>query len=236
MSVPESAVKRQRVEGEQEEREGGLVIVSNVGDTRPEEIVPDTVATYFLNCSMSVRSYVVVPDFASWPIFLAKWERKADPAKGRVEKRYVKRMVPRTTCLKNITYDVMILCCHGIPKFIDKDRVHHPHSLCFNESNSVDRDGDRHPFAPRSSQIWSCTSYKDNEHTYTKRVGGVTLSEVVCGSSLVLLLCCCGDPIMQEYRAEMGQKDRPDFVYFAMDHTVHDISINIFLALLITAL
>ena len=67
-------------------------------------------------------------------------------------------------------------------------------------------------------------------------MGGVTLSEVVCGSRLVVLLCCCGGPIMQEYRAEMVGKDRPDFVYFAMDHGVHDISINIFLALLITAL
>ena len=41
---------------------------------------------------------------------------------------------------------------------------------------------------------------------------------------------------MQEYRKEIGEADRPDFVYFAMDHIVHDISINIFLALLITAL
>ena len=53
MSVPEPAAKRQRVDGEEEEdeeeeeRDDGLVIVSNFGDTRPEEIVPDTVATYF---------------------------------------------------------------------------------------------------------------------------------------------------------------------------------------------
>ena len=41
---------------------------------------------------------------------------------------------------------------------------------------------------------------------------------------------------MQEYRAEMGEADTPDFVYFAMDHIVYDISINIFLALLIAVL
>jgi hypothetical protein len=34
----------------------------------------------------------------------------------------------------------------------------------------------------------------------------------------------------------MGQKKGPDFVYLEMDHAVHDISINIFLGLLITAL
>jgi hypothetical protein len=34
----------------------------------------------------------------------------------------------------------------------------------------------------------------------------------------------------------MGQKDRPDFVYLEMDHVVHDISINIFLAMLVTAM
>jgi hypothetical protein len=34
----------------------------------------------------------------------------------------------------------------------------------------------------------------------------------------------------------MGQKVGPDFVYLDMDHAVHDISINIFLAMLITAL
>ena len=223
--------KRQRVE-----RENGLVIVSNVGDTRPEEIVPDTLATYCLNCGMSVRSYVVVSDFAMWPMFLANWERKADVEEGIVAKRYVKKMIPRTMCLKNITCDVMMLFCHGIPKFVDNDGVHHPHALCFNEDYSVNRDGERRYYVPRSSQIWSCSEYKDEKVTYKKRVGGVTLSEVVWGSRLVVLLCCCGGPIMQEYRAEMVGKGRPDFVYFAMDHSVHDISINIFLALLITAL
>ena len=41
---------------------------------------------------------------------------------------------------------------------------------------------------------------------------------------------------MQEYCAEMGVRPRPDFVYFKMDDTVYDISINIFLALLIAAM
>ena len=236
MSAPEPTAKRQRADGEQAELVHGLVIVSNVGDTRPEEIVPDTMAAFCLNISMSVRSYVVVPDFALYPIFLAKYKREADPETGKVEKRYVKRMIPRTRYLQNITCDVMMLCCHGTRKFEDVDGVHHPHSLCFNEPNSVDRHGDRHLHAPLNSQIWSCSSYKDDEHTYTKREDSITLSEVVCRSKLVLLLCCCGGPIMQEYRAEMGEIYRPDFVYFAMDHIVHDTSINIFLALLIAAM
>ena len=236
MSAPEPTAKRQRVDGEQEELVHGLVIVSNLGDKRPEEIVPDTVATCCLNCSMSVRSYVIVPDFGPWSIFLANYTRKADE-EGRVSKRYVKKMIPNTMYLNDITCDVMMLCCHGIPKFPDKDGVHHPHALSFNEQNSVDRDGERRRYGPPSSLIWSCSSYTDDKlTTYTKREPGITLSEVVRGSRLVLLLCCCGGPIMQEYRKEIGEADRPDFVYFAMDHIVHDISINIFLALLITAL
>lgn len=67
MSVPEPAAKRQRVDVE---RDDGLVIVSNFGDTRPEEIVPDTVATYFLNGGMSVRSWSLLSCFSSL------WERE----------------------------------------------------------------------------------------------------------------------------------------------------------------
>jgi hypothetical protein len=246
MSAPESSLpgslgKRKRVKQvanvanrQGVEREGGLVIVSNFGDTRPEEIVPDTVATYCLNCTMSVRSYVIVPNFATFPIFLANYTREAE--KDIVKKRYVKRMFPSTIYLKGITCDVMMLCCHGIPKFKDKDGIHHPHALCFNEGNSVNPFGDRREFAPPTSQVWSCSSYTEEGLTYTKREGGITLSDVVCGSRLVLLLCCCGLPIYQEYCAEMGQKVGPDFVYLEMDHAVHDISINIFLAMLITAL
>jgi hypothetical protein len=134
MSAPDPASKRQRVDGEGDgAREGGLVIVSNVGDRRPEEIVPDTVATYCLNCSMSVRSYVVVPDFGPWSMFLANYKREG--GNDRVEKRYVKKMIPDTVYLKNITCDVMMLCCLGIPRFKDRGGVHHPHALCFNEGN-----------------------------------------------------------------------------------------------------
>ncbi len=38
-----------------------IVVVSNMGDRRPEEIVPDTVATFCLNHGFSVTSYVCVP-------------------------------------------------------------------------------------------------------------------------------------------------------------------------------
>lgn len=237
MSVPEPAAKRQRVE-----RDDGLVIVSNFGDTRPEEIVPDTVATYFLNGGMSVRSYVVVVDFGTWPILLANWKReveyeKDDPVKlKRVEKRYVKKMIPRTMYLKGITCDVMMLWCHGMSKYTDKEGIHRPHSMCFYEPYGVDTDGEHRGYTPLHSLIWSCSAYTDEKQTYRKVENGITLSEVVCGSRLVLLLCCIGGPIMQEYRKEMGEKERPDFVYFAMDENVHDISINIFLALLIDAL
>lgn len=225
MSVPDPAAKRQRVE-----RDDGLVIVSNFGDVRPEEIVPDTVATYFLNGGMSVRSYVVVVNFGKWPILLANWKREVG-----VE-RYVKKMIPRTMCLKGITCDVMMLWCHGMSKYTDSKGKNRPHSMCFYEPYSVGIGGEHLGYTPRDSQVWSCSAYTDAEKTYEKVQNGITLSEVVCGSRLVLLLCCIGGPIMQEYRKEMGEKERPDFVYFAMDENVHDISINIFLALLIDAL
>lgn len=233
MSVPEPAAKRQRVDVE---RDDGLVIVSNFGDTRPEEIVPDTVATYFLDGGMSVRSYVVVVDFGTWPIFLANWEREGGVEKGRVEKRYVKKMIPRTKFLRDITCDVMMLWCHGMKRYTDEKGNHRPHSMCFYEPEGVGTNGEHRGYTPRNSQVWSCSAYTDEEQTYRKVENGITLSEVVCGSRLVLLLCCIGGPIMREYRKEMGEKERPDFVYFAMDENVHDISINIFLALLIDAL
>jgi hypothetical protein len=232
MSVPEPAAKRQRVDGEEEEeeRDDGLVIVSNFGDVRPEEIVPDTVATYFLDGGMSVRSYVVVVDFGKWPIYLANWEREG------ALKSYVKKMIPKTKYLRGITCDVMMLLCHGMSKYTDSKGNHRPHSMCFYEPCSVGTDGEHRGYTPRDSQVWSCSGYTDGEKTYKKVEDGITLSEVVCGSRLVLLTCCIGGPIMREYRKEMGEKERPDFVYFAMDENVHDISINIFLALLIDAL
>ena len=238
MSVSEPVAKRQRVDVE---RDDGLVIVSNFGDTRPEEIVPDTVATYFLNGGMSVRSYVVVVDFGTWPIFLANWEREGvlkreGVEKGRVEKRYVKKMIPRTIYLRGITCDVMMLWCHGMKRYTDAKGNHRPHSMCFYEPEGVDRNGEHLGYTPRHSQVWSCSAYTDEKQTYRKVENGITLADVVCGSRLVLLLCCIGGPIMQEYRKEMGEKERPDFVYFAMNENVHDISINIFLALLIDAL
>ena len=162
---------------------------------------------------------------------------KDDPVKlKRVEKRYVKKMIPRTIYLRGITCDVMMLWCHGMKRYTDAKGNHRPHSMCFYEPEGVDTDGEHRGYTPRDSQVWSCSSYTDAEQTYKKVENGITLSEVVCGSRLVLLLCCIGGPIMQEYRKEMGEKERPDFVYFAMDENVHDISINIFLALLIDAL
>jgi hypothetical protein len=188
------------------------------------------VATYFLDGGMSVRSYVVVVDFGKWPVFLANWEG------GVGVERYVKKMIPRTMCLKGITCDVMMLWCHGMSKYTDAEGNHRPHSMCFYEPCSVGIGGEQPGYTPRDSQVWSCSAYTDEEQTYKKVEDGITLSEVVCGSRLVLLTCCIGGPIMREYRKEMGEKERPDFVYFAMDENVHDISINIFLALLIDAL
>jgi hypothetical protein len=72
------------------------VIVSTVGDVRPDEVVADSVATFFLNLRRSVTTYVVVPLFAPEPVFLANF-RVAD--EGGLKSRYVKKMIPSTAHL-----------------------------------------------------------------------------------------------------------------------------------------
>ncbi len=68
MSVQESSEKRQRVVGETVPCH--TVIISNFADARPEEILPDSAANFFLNQGRSVTNYVLVPDFGPEPIFL----------------------------------------------------------------------------------------------------------------------------------------------------------------------
>jgi hypothetical protein len=54
---------------------------------------------------------------------------------------------------------------------------------------------------------------------------------VVEGSKLVFLLSCCADHITHEYGSEHGGL-KPDFVVFRMPVLIHDVTHNIFLALL----
>jgi hypothetical protein len=71
---------------------------------------------------------------------------------------------------------------------------------------------------------------------YKKPDDGVTLSSVVGKSRLVVLLCCCGRNIVEEYSSEMRSGKKPDLVVFNMDSDIHDITANIFLVLLLSTL
>ena len=208
------------------------VIVSNAGDTRPEESVADAVSNFLLNQGTSVTNYVVVPEVGAEPLFLANfrevYDKKADGTdhrrKGELRKRYVKKMTPSTAFLKDIACDVMILFCHG------SDSPGRPHYMCFVEEHGVSLDGHVREHTPPATTIWACSSYNNNK----KPAHGVTLSEVVRASKLVLLLSCCAKPIVQQYASEAVNKS--DFVVFSMESGIQDISHNIFLALLMNAI
>ena len=225
-----------------EDQEDHLIIVSNFGDTRPEESEPDTVTAFFLGQGVSVTNYLVVPGIGAQPKFLANYrdvyDENADGTphakKGQLRNRYVKKMVPSTRDLTNIACHVMVLFCHGagLPT--------HPHYMCFHERDSVSVRGYRAGPSPEATTVWSCSSCTraDAEGkmvTYEKPDGGVTLSQVVERSKLVLLLSCCGENIMREYESEAGDT-KPDFVVFWLPRILHDISHNIFIALLINAI
>jgi hypothetical protein len=209
------------------------VIVSHFGDLRPDEVVPDTVTTCFLNQSRSVTSYIVVPKVGANAIFVANFHDHYinPPLKGQVKKRYVKKIIPSTAYLKDTPCLVMMLLCHG---GLRSDVFGRPHYICFREADSVWPAGDRLRNSPEETRIWSCSEYRDRNKLYTKTPGGVTLSDVAGQANLVILLSCCSVPIVREFSAETGRK--PDFVIFDVDMITHDISNHVVTALLCTSL
>jgi hypothetical protein len=72
MSVASS--RKRKLEDEKAMRSNDVVILSNMGDTRPEEMVPDAVTTFCLNHGGRVVNYVCVPYCSDEPIFLANYE------------------------------------------------------------------------------------------------------------------------------------------------------------------
>lgn len=249
MSVQEAVAKRPCL---RENVPWHTVVISNFGDVRPEEAISDMLTSFLLNKGYSLTNYIVFPDFGREPFFLANYrylyeedvldsQQKIKFSKGTVNKQYVKEMIPSTTHLRYISSEVMFMLCHGSDRNARMSSPQ-PGYICFNEANSVDASGQvRVGNSPQSARIWSCSSYTawddalQREVTYEKRAGGVTLSQVVCRSDLVLLLSCCARPIMEEYSSEDDGRKKPDFVVFCRSVAAHDISFNTFLALLITA-
>jgi hypothetical protein len=220
------------------------VVVSNLGDRRPEEAVPNAAVTFCLNQGRSVTNYVLVPDFGPAPIFLANFcelfDKTTDAAgneidhasKGKLRQRYVKKMIPNTTYLRDIRCQFMILFCHGTERH--KDRTL-PSCLSFQETESVWPDGHKIGLVHTPAIVWACSSYTKDGTTYRKPHDGITLSEVAKDSNLVLLLACCGPMILEEFASEAGGA-KPDLALFWRADGAHDVSCNIALAMLMTAI
>ena len=207
---------------------GHVAVVSHMGDIRPDsEMLADMVSMFFLYEGMSVTSFVCVDGVSPQLAFLAS---HAPPHTNH----YMKRMVASTERLTRISADVMFLLCHG---FRRQREERTPSRLDFYGGMNVSVSGSRIERA-QALEVWSCssfTSYTDQKEpvTYQKPEHGVTLSQVVDWTKLVMLLCCRGREILQEYQHEKKSEDRPDFVLFDSKEQIFDISINIFLSLLI---
>jgi len=233
--MSESAEKKQKVLDERKRDE--IVIISNAGDIRPDETVPDTMATFFLDQLRSVRSYVCVPGIGVTK-FLANWQYTRTDDLGNVTyygRRYVKQMITSTSSLTGaaggIDCDVMFLFCHGK----DRSSVRRtPAYIAFHEDDSVDVNGNHRDCSAPASRIWACSSYTEGGQTFTKPRNTVHLSEVVNNAKLVVMLCCHSHDILHEHESEDGTSTN-EFVSFNVP-TVHEPTINIFLALLITSI
>jgi hypothetical protein len=225
----EASKKRRRdesfaVSGEVEADD--IVIISHMGaDGAEQEMETDAMTTCFIDHWMSVRNFVCVADCAKKPIVIGDHTHQT-----RNNARYVKKMIPNTNWLKGINCDVMILIGHGTPSNTS------PAYISFCESPGVDVDGVPREISPDATKIWSCSSWEDRDgDIYTKPPGGVHLSEVVGGSKLVMMLCCYGEIIAREYEyGDSLNTRKPDLLIFKHSSYIHNTSMYVFLALLMT--
>jgi len=205
------------------------VVVSFFGDTHPEEAITDQMATFFLYERSNVTSYMCVGDFDRNSIFLANY---ANSEKKTHQMKYVKKLVPNTAHLKNIDAQVLFLFCHGVER---DEKSRNPSLLNFDGNNSVTIYGAKNPTLPHALTISSCREYAHGGTTYTAPVD-VFLSEVVGQTQLVMLMCCYGADIVQEYASEESDgSNRPNFVIFKQK-TADVISVEIFLTLLMLSM
>jgi hypothetical protein len=106
--------------------------------------------------------------------------------------------------------------------------------MCFHEPDGVSPLGWKGK-SPPEAKIWSCSHCTHGFETHVTPNDGVTLSEVVRYSKLVILLACCSEHIIEEYDS-VGGLSKPDFVVFWRPYITYDKSFYIFLALLITSI
>lgn len=110
---------------------------------------------------------------------------------------YLKKMLHSTSELKGIPSDLLIILCHGI-----KRNQFGSSMLEFRDIES-DRSFDNNVCVSAGSMFsQQFNSYKNI----------ITLQELTRKTKLVLLMCCTGDQIMQDYLLDVRTYSRPDFL------------------------
>ena len=121
MSAQQAVAKRACI---REDLPFHTVVISNFGDIRPEETIPDVLTTFLLDQGKSLTNYVVLSDFGPDPFVLANYRYLYDEdvldskqnkkhSKGALKKQYVKEIIPSTTHLRDISSEVMFMFSHG---------------------------------------------------------------------------------------------------------------------------
>lgn len=203
-------------------------ILSFVGPETPwEESMADLMACFFQSQGSSVHSYVYVPNSSASGLCLARYKCEEN------HREYEKTMVPSTACVTGLDSQVVFISCHAKSR---NALTSEPACLLLYDIDSVSVSGERQEEIPDALKIWSCSSYTHpgSNQTYTKPAGSISLSDVVQESHLVMLLCCHGNDVMQEYASEHHAQTNPDFVMFEKE-VVQNISMNIFVAMFITS-
>jgi len=203
-----------------------VAIYSAPGAKKPA-MAADALATVLLRFRVNVSSYVCVPGVGEKPICVANFD-------GNPGGKWKKLLFPRTADLKAIASSVKVLFCHGSAR-VETEGGRMPPYMVFHNPLGVDVDGRTLAGAPPASEVWACGTFDDGAKTYTKPPYGVTLSEVVAGSQLVLLFCCYSADIICDYGREDRERQNPDFLVFLRDAEVWDTSIHIFTAMLMRA-
>lgn len=232
-----SAQKKQKLDQRPRDE---IVIVSNMGDMRPEETVPDSLAQFCVDWGQSVKELILVPSLSGTK-FLANYQYNKIDADGNVTcygRRYVKQLIPNTLSLAvsgtGIECDVMFLLCHGNARSI---AARTPAYISFLEENSVDVNGNRNSHSSHADRVYACRSYTESgekQQTFTKPANSVHLSQVVSNAKLVVMLCCHSDDVLREYAIE-SEGSTTDFVFFNTT-IVDETTVNIFIALLIESI
>jgi hypothetical protein len=144
-------------------------------------------------------------------------------------KQYTKTMVERTSRLKHISCEVMIILCHGSGVTDDETC---PNLTFYDNSSDLPYEGYT-DCAFNTMTVWA---YDEPGHCTEGTFARVILKDIVDSTEMVLLMCCDAGQIVQNYLdTYTGPRDQ-DFFYFSgemMSTGTHGHSIEILLSLII---